>query len=83
MIPRLGLRDVSKAPPGAKALERISLDVRPGEAHALLGENGARKSTLSKIIAGVYACDEGSVLLDGTMLGDIDEAALWRQVDGL
>jgi ABC-type sugar transport system ATPase subunit len=78
MIPRLEIREVSKAFPGVKALERVSLYVMPGEVHALLGENGAGKSTLGKIIAGVYSCDEGSVSLDGTPLGDIDEAEAGR-----
>jgi ABC-type sugar transport system ATPase subunit len=74
MAPRLELRDVSKSFPGVKALERVSLEVQPGEVHALLGENGAGKSTLGKIIAGVYARDEGAVLLDGSPVGDINEA---------
>ena len=78
MAPRLELRDISKTFPGVRALERVSLDVMPGEVHALLGENGAGKSTLGKIIAGVYARDEGSVTLDGTPLGDIDEAEAGR-----
>ena len=78
MTPRLELRDVSKAFPGVKALDRVSLDVQAGEVHALLGENGAGKSTLGKIIAGVYARDEGSVVLDGTPIGDIDEAEAGR-----
>lgn len=78
MSPRLELRDVSKAFPGVKALERVSLDVEAGEIHALLGENGAGKSTLGKIIAGVYSRDAGEIALDGRPLGDIDEAEAGR-----
>ncbi|HMF28560.1 MAG TPA: ATP-binding cassette domain-containing protein, partial [Candidatus Cybelea sp.] len=78
MLPRLELRNISKSFPGVKALEHVSLEVTTGEIHALLGENGAGKSTLGKIIAGVYARDEGSVALDGTPLGDIDEAEAGR-----
>src|SRR5690606_24838658 len=41
------------------------LEVLPGEVHALIGENGAGKSTMMKILAGVYKPDAGEVLLDG------------------
>jgi ribose transport system ATP-binding protein/rhamnose transport system ATP-binding protein len=74
MPARLEIRDVSKAFPGVRALERVSLDIRAGEIHALLGENGAGKSTLGKIIAGVYSRDAGAIVLDGRPIGEIDEA---------
>jgi ribose transport system ATP-binding protein/rhamnose transport system ATP-binding protein len=73
--PRLSVRDCSKAFPGVRALDRVSLSVMPGEIHALLGENGAGKSTLGKIIGGVYRRDGGEMMLDGEALGEIDEAA--------
>jgi ribose transport system ATP-binding protein/rhamnose transport system ATP-binding protein len=72
--PRLSVRDCSKAFPGVRALNGVSLSVLPGEIHALLGENGAGKSTLGKIIGGVYRRDSGEIALDGEALGDIDEA---------
>lgn len=78
MIPRLEIVELSKAFPGVKALECVSLEIRSGEAHALLGENGAGKSTLGKIIAGVYACDDGLIRLDGSPVGDIDETEAGR-----
>jgi ribose transport system ATP-binding protein len=60
---------VSKTFPGQKALDDVSLSVRPGEVHALLGENGSGKSTLIKVLAGVYLPDSGSdVLVRGERL---------------
>jgi simple sugar transport system ATP-binding protein len=65
MTPLLTISGVSKAFPGVKALDNVSFDVRPGEIMALLGENGAGKSTIIKVLTGVYKRDSGSVTLDG------------------
>ncbi len=46
---------VSKRFGGVRALDDVNLDVAPGEIHALLGENGAGKSTILKILNGVHA----------------------------
>ncbi len=51
---------VSKTFPGVRALDDIHLDILPGEIHALVGENGAGKSSLIKILSGVYQADEGA-----------------------
>lgn len=61
----LSIRSLTKAFPGTRALDGVSLDVRAGEVHALLGENGAGKSTLIKCLTGAYARDAGTILLDG------------------
>jgi ABC-type sugar transport system ATPase subunit len=63
--PILKLEGISKSFPGVRALSDVSFDVRAGEVHALLGENGAGKSTMIKIMSGVYRPDAGTVLLDG------------------
>ena len=61
----LELEHIAKAFLGVQALKGVSLQVRPGEAHALVGENGAGKSTLLKILSGVQPADAGEIRLDG------------------
>jgi len=61
----LEARGISKAFPGVKALDDVSLTVRRGRLHALLGENGAGKSTLMNILAGVFPPDSGEIRLEG------------------
>ena len=73
MAPRLEARSITKRFPGVHALDRVSLTIEPGEVHALLGETGAGKSTLGKIIGGIYARDEGEIFYDGRPLGNISE----------
>ncbi|MDR0496324.1 MAG: ATP-binding cassette domain-containing protein [Treponema sp.] len=60
------LRNISKYFPsnGVMALENASLTLRPGEIHALLGENGTGKSTLMHILAGYFQQSSGSVFVD-------------------
>ncbi|MEJ2045272.1 MAG: sugar ABC transporter ATP-binding protein [Reinekea sp.] len=50
---------------GVKALDSVSLTIQAGEIHALLGENGAGKSTVIKVLTGVYERDSGQILLNG------------------
>ena len=64
----LTIRNVSKAFPNVQALSDVSLDIRPGEILAFMGENGAGKSTLLKIINGDYRPDAGALSLDGQPL---------------
>ncbi|WP_043439946.1 ATP-binding cassette domain-containing protein, partial [Arthrobacter sp. UNC362MFTsu5.1] len=59
------LKGVSKRFGGTLALDNVSLSLRPGEIHALVGENGAGKSTVGKVIAGIYQQDGGELLVDG------------------
>jgi L-arabinose transport system ATP-binding protein len=64
----LEIRNISKAFPNVQALSDVSLDIRPGEILAFMGENGAGKSTLLKIINGDYQPDSGSMSIDGQTL---------------
>ncbi|MCG3210735.1 MAG: Ribose import ATP-binding protein RbsA [Anaerolineae bacterium] len=60
----LKVRNISKAFPNVQALDDVSLDIRPGEILAFMGENGAGKSTLLKIINGDYQPDAGTISID-------------------
>lgn len=62
--PMLTAKDVSKSYGAVKALKSVDLQVRPGEAHALLGANGAGKSTFVKILTGVISLDSGALEFD-------------------
>ena len=57
--------DLTKRFGAFTALDHVSLTVRPGTVHALLGENGAGKSTFVKCVVGYYRPDDGAVLVDG------------------
>jgi ribose transport system ATP-binding protein len=64
-VPRVEVRGLSKRFGATRALRDVSLAFRSGEIHCLLGENGAGKSTIGKIVGGVYGADEGEVRIDG------------------
>ena len=61
----LALKEISKIYPGVVALDRVSVEFRRGEIHALCGENGAGKSTLIKVITGAIKPESGKIILDG------------------
>ncbi len=62
---RLELSGISKQYPAVRANDRVGLRVQPGEIHAVLGENGAGKSTMMKIIYGAVQPDEGEIRWNG------------------
>ena len=61
----LELNGITKIFPGVKALDNVHFQLLPGEIHALMGENGAGKSTFIKIITGVHQPDAGELYLKG------------------
>ncbi len=61
----LSAQGIAKAYGGVKALNGVSLALREGEVHGLVGANGAGKSTLIKILAGLTAADAGRITIDG------------------
>lgn len=63
--PVISMQGITKRFPGVVALDDVSLEVLPGELHAICGENGAGKSTLMKILSGVYQPDAGSMAIAG------------------
>lgn len=64
--PLLSMRAISKSFGGVPALIEASLEVQPAEVMALVGQNGAGKSTMIKILNGAYVRDSGSISFDGT-----------------
>ncbi len=77
---RIELRDVhfGYAGTGQEALAGVSLTIAPGETVALVGQTGAGKSTLVKLVARYYDVTGGAVLVDGTDIRDLDLAG-YRQ----
>lgn len=61
----LELDGITKVFPGVKALDQVHFQLMPGEIHALMGENGAGKSTFIKVITGVHQPEEGQIKLNG------------------
>jgi L-arabinose transport system ATP-binding protein len=64
-ISSLEIKHISKAFPNIQALNDVSMEIRPGEILAFMGENGAGKSTLLKILNGDYQPDSGTISMDG------------------
>lgn len=65
--PLLALHGIGKRFGSLQALDDVSLELRAGEVHCLLGENGAGKSTLCNLVFGTYAPDSGSMRLGDTV----------------
>ncbi len=78
----IDFRDVSFSYPGQSepALRNLSFSIKPGEKVAILGRIGCGKTTLEKLILGLYQPTEGAVLVDGIDLRQLDPAELRRQI---
>ncbi|HWV83810.1 MAG TPA: sugar ABC transporter ATP-binding protein [Capillimicrobium sp.] len=63
--PAVEFRGISKAFGGTQALSDVTMTVEPGTVHALIGQNGAGKSTMVKILAGFHDADDGELWLNG------------------
>ena len=74
MQPTLSLRDITKHFDAIAALMDVSFDVLPGEVHALLGENGAGKSTLMNVASGATTPDSGTIVVEGSPVGNLTPA---------
>ena len=61
----LRTENICKSFNGIQVLKNVNLEIEKGEIHALMGENGAGKSTIIKIITGVYTKDDGEIYIDG------------------
>ncbi|SKB98684.1 inositol transport system ATP-binding protein [Dyadobacter psychrophilus] len=64
----LKVSNLSKSFSGVKALDNIHFELKRGEVHALMGENGAGKSTFMKILIGLLAPDSGEIIFEGQEL---------------
>ena len=62
----LSLRGITKRFGGVVANDRIDITVEPGTIHAIVGENGAGKSTAMRIAYGFYTADAGEILINGS-----------------
>jgi ATP-binding cassette subfamily B protein len=78
---QIELRDVTVRTDGDHAvLDRVSLTIAPGAAIALVGPSGSGKSTLARLIGRLTEPDEGTVLLDGVQIDQLEPTSLRREV---
>ena len=63
--PAVEMRDINVAFGGVRAVNNVSVDVRPGEVIGLVGGNGAGKSTLMRALSGAHPADSGEISMDG------------------
>src|SRR6195952_3061808 len=75
-VPLLSMEGITKSFPGVKALRGVSLSLHAGHVMAIVGENGAGKSSLIKTLSGAYEPDEGRIEIDGKPLARGTNAAI-------
>lgn len=81
----IDFREVNFTYPGSElaALNKVSFSIRPGERVAFIGRVGSGKSTVAKLMLGLYTPDEGAVLVDQTDLRQIDPVDLRRNIGAI
>ena len=84
-IPTIEFKNVSFSYPNAtvKALDNVSFRLNPGESMAIVGENGAGKTTIIKLLIGAYEPSEGVILIDGKPFSQIDRESYLSQLGAL
>ena len=65
---QIEMKGIHKSFSGVQVLQNVQFSLAEGEVHALMGENGAGKSTMMKILTGVYTKDEGEITIDGKVV---------------
>lgn len=68
----LSLQHITKEYPGVKALDDVSISFEKGEVHALIGENGAGKSTFIKTLSGAIRPTSGTIVMDGRSFSHLE-----------
>jgi ABC-type branched-subunit amino acid transport system ATPase component len=72
----LAARDITKRFGGLTALSQVSLELKPGEVHGLIGPNGSGKTTLLNLFSGYYRPDNGNIVIDDT---EISQATVQKR----
>lgn len=81
--PTIELKNVSfayRSNPKGKILKNLNLTINPGEHLALVGENGAGKTTIIKLLLRLYDVTEGEILVNGINIKELDLNSYWRQI---
>jgi ATP-binding cassette subfamily B protein len=82
-IPTIEFKNVSftyRSNPKEKILHNLNLTINPGEHLALVGENGAGKTTIIKLLLRLYDVTEGEILVNGINIKELDLDSYWRQI---
>ncbi len=80
--PEIDINNVTFAYPKSEkaVIENFSLNIKPGEKVAVVGHNGAGKTTIAKLLARFYLPISGEILIDGNSIVDIDSASLYKNL---
>lgn len=75
---KIETRQLGKSFPGVRALDGVSMELLPAEVHAVVGANGAGKSTFAKALSGTYGSYDGEVYINGTLVSTTTPAEALR-----